>query len=95
MDARDICRRLNCSPITLSEWVNKGCPVERRPPYVHYEIEQVKKWLAEKGINDWPRESDEDLDLPIRVVLRALSRKEITPWDAEMVNTNLGFGICG
>ncbi|MDO8586620.1 MAG: hypothetical protein Q7T82_06225 [Armatimonadota bacterium] len=90
MDARDICRRLNCSPITLSEWVDKGCPVERHPPSANYEIDRVKKWLAENGVTDWPRESDGDLDEPIRVLLKALQSKQITPWQAEMVIVNLG-----
>ena len=95
MDARDICRRLNCSPITLSEWVDKGCPIHRDPPSAWYELGPVKDWLTENGICDWPKESDQDLDEPIRVILKALQRKEITPWQAEMVITNLGSIGCG
>jgi phage terminase Nu1 subunit (DNA packaging protein) len=91
MDARDICRRLNCSPFTLSEWVNRGCPIERRPPFAGFDTDRVRKWLEENGIRDWPRESDYDLDDPIRVILRALERKEVTPWDAEMAMMNLGY----
>ncbi len=92
MDARDICRRLNCSPITLSEWLDRGCPVERQPPYAHYEPSRVKEWLAQNGITDWPRESDDDVDKPLIPILRALERKEITPWQAEKVIMNLGSG---
>ena len=95
MDARDVCRRLNCSPITLSEWIDRGCPVHREPPSAWYELPQVKDWLAENGISDWPKERDEDLDEPIRVILKALQRREITPWQAETVITNLGSIGCG
>ncbi len=95
MDARDICRRLNCSPITLSEWLDKGCPVDRDPPHANYDANRVKGWLAENGIRDWPKESDRDLDVPIRVLLKALQRKEITPWQAERVIVNLGSGEWG
>ena len=93
MDARDICRRLNCSPLTLSEWLDKGCPVDRQPPFASYAPGQVRQWLAENGIREWPTESDDDLDSPIRLILRALRRREITPWQAEKVITNLGSGI--
>ena len=95
MDARDICRRLNCSPITLSEWLDKGCPVDRDPPYAKYDPSGVKEWLTENGISDWPKESDRDLDAPIRVILKALQRKEVTPWQAERVIVNLGAGDWG
>jgi phage terminase Nu1 subunit (DNA packaging protein) len=90
MDARDICRRLNCSPMTLSRWVEQGCPVRREPPFAHYVTEEVRQWLADNGITDWPKESDYDLDVPIRSILQALARKEITPWEAEKVKFNLG-----
>jgi len=95
MDARDICRRLNCSPMTLSQWVDKGCPVHRRPPFAHYVPDEVRQWLANNGVTDWPRESDYDLDLPLRCVVKALQRRELTPWDAEKVMTNLGSGVWG
>jgi len=95
MDARDICRRLNCSPMTLSQWVEKGCPVHRQPPLAHYVLDEVREWLADNGIADWPKESDCDLDLPLRTILKALQRRELTPWEAEKVITNLGSGIWG
>ena len=95
MDARDICRRLNCSPMTLSEWVERGCPVHRHPPFASYDTARVKNWLAENGVSDWPKESDRDLDEPIRVILNALACRTITPWEAEKVIMNLGSGDWG
>jgi hypothetical protein len=91
MDARDICRRLNCSPFALSEWIDMGCPVERHPPFAHYDPERVRTWLKDSNIRDWPKESDHDLDDPIRVILKALERRDVTPWEAEKVMTNLGY----
>ena len=44
MDARDICRKLNCSPVLLSEWVERGCPIDRYPPYAGFETDKVKQW---------------------------------------------------
>lgn len=93
MDARDICRRLNCSPLTLSDWLDRGCPVDRNPPDARFDIACVRQWLTEQGITDWPRESDRELDVPIRVLLHAVQRQTITPWQAEKVMTNLGAGI--
>lgn len=95
MDARDICRRLNCSPVTLSEWVNHGCPVHRNPPFAHFNPDEVRQWLAENNIADWPKETDRDLDVPIRAILKAVEHKEITPWKAEQVMTNLGSDVWG
>jgi hypothetical protein len=95
MDVRDICRRLNCSPITLSGWLDQGCPVEHNPPYASFDAKRVQNWLAENGVKDWPRESDHDLDMPICVILRALQSKDITPWEAEKVILNLGSGVWG
>jgi phage terminase Nu1 subunit (DNA packaging protein) len=96
MDARDICRRLNCSPVTLSQWVDRGCPVHRqRPPFAGFVTEEVKQWLADNGITDWPKESDYDLDVPIRALLKALHRKDIAPWEVEKIILNLGSGVWG
>jgi len=90
MDARDVCRRLNCSPITLSEWLDRGCPVRRDPPWAYYDIKAVRQWLEDNGIRDWPKDSDHDLDVPVRVLFNALARREITPWEAEKITLNLG-----
>ena len=99
MDARDVCRRLNCSPIILSDWVDKGCPVTHHQapyaPFAEFDVELVKRWLAESNIVDWPKESDHDTDWPIRLILKALEAKEITPWQAEKVILNLGSGVWG
>ncbi|MHB9105852.1 MAG: hypothetical protein ACYDCO_02240 [Armatimonadota bacterium] len=90
MDARDVCRRLNCSPVTLSEWLDRGCPVRRDPPWANYDINAVRRWLEDNGIRDWPRESDHVLDVPVRALFNALARQEITPWEAEKITLNLG-----
>jgi len=90
MDARDVCRRLNCSPITLSEWLDRGCPVKRNLPWAYYDIKAVRKWLEDNGIHDWSKESDHDLDAPVRVLFKHLARREITPWEAEKITLNLG-----
>lgn len=95
MDARDVCRRLNCSPITLSDWVDNGCPVDRNPPFASYDIADVKAWLADSAIIDWPKASDRDTDDPIRLILKALEAKDITPWQAEKAILNLGSGVWG
>ncbi len=91
MEARDICRRLNCSPVTLSGWVDRGCPVRRDPPSAQFSMDAVKQWLDANGVAEWPRESDYDLDVPIRSILKALQRKDLTPWEAEKVVANLGL----
>jgi hypothetical protein len=86
MEARDICRRLNCSPTQLAIWVEQGCPVQARSHgWANYEVDRVREWLAEKGITDWPKEEDWTLDVPLRSLLKAVERREITPWEAEKV----------
>jgi hypothetical protein len=92
MDGRDVCRLLECSPMQLSEWVEKGLPVHRYDGYDYYVefwVEEVKAWLKEQGIADWPKEKAYDLDVPIRSVFHALARKEITPFQAERVLVNI------
>jgi len=91
-DARDICRRLGCSPMKLSEWVDNGCPVLRCWPFARYDLDRVKRWLKDSGLDDWPREDDRDLDRPVRVIFRSLYRQELTPDQAEQVIENLGEG---
>ncbi len=95
MDARDICRRLNCSPIVLAAWVEQGCPIHRYPPGAGFEMAEVRQWLEQQGLRDWPKESDPDLDVPVRSLLKALARQEITPWEAEHVMLVLGSGVWG
>jgi len=58
--------------------------------FTRFDFACVKTWLADQDIHDWPQESDHDLDHPIRVLFKALARKDITPWEAEKVLMNLG-----
>jgi RNA polymerase sigma-70 factor (ECF subfamily) len=95
VDARDIGRRLGCSPQMLHEWVEKGCPILRCWPFARFDLDRVKQWLADNGIEEWPKESARDLDRPIRVIFKALYRRELTPEEAEGVITNLGWGDWG
>jgi phage terminase Nu1 subunit (DNA packaging protein) len=85
MDARDLCRNLNCSPALLAAWLEQGCPVDRDPPFAWFDLEEVSRWLAERGIQDWPKEDDHDLDVTILSILKAVERRELTPWEAEKV----------
>jgi len=89
IDSRDICRRLRCSPQTLWEWVQQGCPALRCWPHVRLDLDLVKAWLKKKGITDWPRESDHDLDVTSRVLWKALYRQAITPEQVERIVTDL------
>lgn len=95
MDARDIGNRLGCSPQTLSDWVNKGCPILRCWPFARFDLDKVKEWLRVNNITDWPSESTRDLDRPIRLIFKALHRGELTPEQAEEVITNLGWDVWG
>jgi len=94
-DARDVMTRLRCSPQMLHEWVEKGCPILRCWPFARFDLDRVKQWLKDNGIDDWPRESVRDVDRPIRVIFKALHRRELTPEEAEGVITNLGWGDWG
>ncbi|HUT75038.1 MAG TPA: RNA polymerase sigma factor [Armatimonadota bacterium] len=95
MDARDICRRLRCSPVTLLEWVQSGLPILRCWPFARFDLDRVRQWLKDKRITDWPKETDYDLDMPIRVIFKALHRRDLTPEQAEEVITDLGWGVWG
>ncbi len=85
LDARDVCRRLRCSPQVLADWVERGCPALRCWPFVRFDWERVKQWLKDNEIEGWPRESDDDVDRPIRLLLRAVERGELTAKKAEGV----------
>jgi len=95
MDARDICRRLACSPLMLHQWVRQGCPILRCWPFARYDLDRVKQWVTDNGITDWPREDAHDLDRPIRMIFKALHRREISPEQAEKIITDLGWGDWG
>ncbi len=94
-DARDICCRLKCSPVTLSKWVDKGCPILRCWPFGRFDLDRVKQWLEDNGITEWPKEAIRDLDRPIRAIFKAIERGELTAEQAEAVITNLGWGDWG
>jgi RNA polymerase sigma-70 factor (ECF subfamily) len=94
-DSRDVCRRLNCSPQTLSKWVEEGCPVLRCWPFARFDFDRVNQWLRHNEIEEWPKESDHDLDRPIRVIFKALHSRELNPEEAESIITNLGWGDWG
>jgi RNA polymerase sigma-70 factor (ECF subfamily) len=83
LDARDVWRRLRCSPQVLAEWVERGCPALRCWPFVRFDWERVKQWLRENRIDEWPRESDDDVDRPMRLLLKAVERGELTAKKAE------------
>ena len=85
LDARDVCRRLRCSPQVLAGWVERECPALRCWPFARFDWERVKQWLRDNGIEEWPKESDDDLDRPMRVVLKAIERGELTAKKAEGV----------
>jgi RNA polymerase sigma-70 factor (ECF subfamily) len=83
LDARDVCRRLRCSPQVLADWVERGCPALRCWPFVRFDWERVKQWLEDNGVEEWARENDGDLARPIRVLLKAVERGELTAKKAE------------
>jgi RNA polymerase sigma factor (sigma-70 family) len=95
MDARDICRRLECSPMQLSEWVGAGCLIVRCWPFARFDLDRVKQWIADQEIGDWRRYRPRDLDRPIRAIFKAIEDGELTAEKAEEVITNLGWGVWG
>jgi len=79
LDARDVCRRLHCSPLVLHQWVQRGLPALRCWPFVRFDWDRVRQWLKETAVNDWSKESDHDLDRPIRVILKAVYERKLAP----------------
>lgn len=94
-DARDVCRRFRCSPQKLHEWVEKGLPSLRCWPWVRFDWERVKEWVAEYVTEGWPKEADHDLDRPLRWIFRAIERGNLTAADAESIMDNLGWAMWG
>jgi RNA polymerase sigma-70 factor (ECF subfamily) len=82
LDARDICRRLRCSPLLLRQWVQRGCPTIKCWPFVRFDLDRVKQWLKDNGVSGWPEADDADTDRPIRVLLRAVHEHKVTPEEA-------------
>ena len=95
MDARDISRRLKCSPMQLLEWVEAGCPILRCWPFANFDLDRVKQWMEAQKVPDWRRYSPRELDRPIRVIFKAIEQGELTAEKAEEVITNLGWGVWG
>jgi len=95
MDARDISRRLKCSPMQLLEWVDAGCPILRCWPFANFDLDRVKQWMEDQKVRDWRRYSPRELDRPIRVIFKAIEQGELTAEKAEEVITNLGWGVWG
>jgi RNA polymerase sigma-70 factor (ECF subfamily) len=94
-DSRDICRRLECSPMQLSEWVDSGCPILRCWPFARFDLDRVRQWIEEQEVRDWRRHDPRELDRPIRVIFKAVEQGELTAGKAEEVITNLGWGDWG
>ena len=92
MDTRDICRRLGCSPVQLHAWVKQGLPVLRCWPFVRFDIDRVRRWLADNKITGWAKEDLHTTDVPVRVIFRELHRGALTPEQAEEIVTDLGWG---
>jgi len=92
LDARDLCRRFHCSPLTLHDWVARGLPVLRCWPFVRFDWDRTKQWLRDNRITRWPKESDSDVDRPLRIIFRALARGRLTPGQAEEIVDALELG---
>jgi RNA polymerase sigma-70 factor (ECF subfamily) len=95
MDARDIGNRLKCSPMQLSEWVDAGCPILRCWPFARFDLDRVRQWIDEQGIQGWREYSPRERDRPIRIIFKAIEQGELTSEKAEEVITNLGWGDWG
>jgi DNA-directed RNA polymerase specialized sigma24 family protein len=93
IDARELCQRLRVSPITLHEWLKRGCPILRCWPFARFDADRVKNWLAENSVNDWPRENHYELERPIRVLFREVYEGRMTAMKAEEVMRELGWGV--
>jgi hypothetical protein len=83
-------RRLHCSPQTLYGWIKQGMPVLRCWPFVRFDWNLIDKWLQANAIADWPKESDHDLDRPVRLILKAVEKGGVTARQAEEILDALG-----
>ena len=93
LDARELCQRLRCSPLTLHDWVGKGCPIIPCWPFARFDVDRVQQWLAQNGISDWPRENVYDLERPIRIIFGAVYEGRLGAEQAEQIMSELGFGV--
>lgn len=95
IDLRELCRRLKVSPLVVYTWVGNGCPILRCWPFARFDLDRVKAWLAEQEIPDWQKESEYELERPIRVLYREVYDGRLSPEKAEEVMDRLGFGVWG
>jgi hypothetical protein len=92
LDARDLCRRFHCSPLTLHDWVARGLPVLRCWPFVRFDWDRAKQWLKDSRITRWAKESDHDVERPLRLIFKALARGRLTAAEAEEIVDALELG---
>jgi RNA polymerase sigma-70 factor, ECF subfamily len=93
IDARELCQRLRCSPISLYQWVKDGCPILRCRPFARFDFDRVQAWLADRGITDWPKENVYMLERPARVLMREVYAGRVTPEQADEIRNTLGYGV--
>ena len=93
VDARALCQRLCCSPLTLHDWVARGCPILRCWPFARFDVNRVEQWLASNGVTDWTNDNAYDLERPIRIVFRDVYEGKLSAELAEKVMTDLGYGV--
>jgi RNA polymerase sigma-70 factor (ECF subfamily) len=93
IDARELCQRLRCSPLTLHAWVREGCPTLRCWPWARFDLDRVQQWLAEHGLRDWPKEDAYSLERPIRAVFQAVYEGRLSAETAENIMSELGWGV--
>ncbi|HJN16631.1 MAG TPA: sigma-70 family RNA polymerase sigma factor, partial [Armatimonadota bacterium] len=80
-ELRDICNRLSLSPIDVIRWTRNGMPCLRTSPYVRWDVDHVRDWLAEKGI--MPTEAgDQDTDQTELYLCRLVADGKATPEEA-------------
>lgn len=85
LDARDICRRLKVSPATLHGWIGQGLPVIRYRPWVRFDLERVKAWLADRGTDSKPEISLREASHPLAYLFSAIEAGRITAEQAERI----------
>ncbi len=76
----------------LHAWVKQGLPVLRCWPFVRFDYDRVRQWLADHDITDWQKEDLQTTDVPIRVIFRELHKGTLTPEQAEEMVSDLGWG---
>ena len=87
VDARDICRRLKISPITLHRLAQEGMPAVRYRPWVRFDWERVQAWLADKKVE--PDISVELASHPLRFLFAEIESGRLTAAQAERIYHDL------